>query len=86
MLDLILFLNSLGGGEILIILVVVLLFFGSSKVPELARGLGKGIREFKEAADGVKREIEKGANEVKEDINIQKEIDNFKDKPLDQQH
>ncbi|MFD2874526.1 twin-arginine translocase TatA/TatE family subunit [Mucilaginibacter ximonensis] len=43
--------------EILLILFVVLLLFGGDKLPGLARGLGKGIRDFKEASEGVKREI-----------------------------
>ena len=57
------FLNF-GGGEILIILLVVLLFFGSKKIPELARGLGRGMREFKDATSGVQREIEESMKEV----------------------
>ena len=56
-----LFLNF-GGGEIIVVLLVVLLFFGSKKIPELARGLGKGIREFKDASREIKREIESEAN------------------------
>lgn len=55
---------NLGGGEIFIVLLVVLLFFGSNKIPELARGLGKGIREFKNAANGVQREIEDSMKDV----------------------
>lgn len=62
-----LFLN-LGGSEIILIMLVVLLLFGSKKIPELARGLGKGIREFKDATQGIQREIEKGMNETKEVI------------------
>jgi sec-independent protein translocase protein TatA len=54
-----LFLGSLGGSEIFIILFVVLLFFGAKKLPELARGLGKGIKEFKDATKDVKENIEK---------------------------
>lgn len=57
-----LFLN-LGGGEIFVILVVVLLLFGSKKIPELARGLGQGIREFKDATNGVQRELERSIHE-----------------------
>ena len=56
-----LFLN-MGTPEILVIFVVVLLLFGGKKLPELARGLGKGIREFKDASDGVKREIHNNIN------------------------
>lgn len=59
---------NLGGSEIMLILLVVLLLFGSNKIPELARGLGKGIREFKDATNGIKREIEKGMEETKEVI------------------
>ena len=58
-----LFLN-LGGGEIIIVLLVVLLFFGSNKIPELARGLGRGMREFKDATSGVQREIEESMRET----------------------
>lgn len=47
------FLGGLGGGEIFLIILVVLLIFGGKKIPELARGLGKGIREFKNASSGI---------------------------------
>ncbi|HKR04865.1 MAG TPA: twin-arginine translocase TatA/TatE family subunit [Bacteroidia bacterium] len=53
------FLGGLGGGEIFLILLVVLLIFGGKKIPELARGLGKGIREFKDASSGLDKEDEK---------------------------
>ncbi len=46
------------GPHIILIALVVLLLFGGKKIPELMRGLGKGIREFKDAKDNVKREIE----------------------------
>ncbi len=52
---------NLGAPELLIIFLVVLLLFGGAKLPELARGLGKAIRNFKEEAEGIKREIEKAA-------------------------
>ena len=57
------FLN-MGGGEIMLILAVVLLLFGGKKLPELARGLGKGIRDFKDASEGVKREIHRNINSM----------------------
>jgi sec-independent protein translocase protein TatA len=50
-----------GGGEWIWLLLAVVIFFGGRKIPELARGLGKGIREFNDAKEGVKREIENGA-------------------------
>jgi sec-independent protein translocase protein TatA len=54
---------SLGWNEILLILLVVLLLFGGRKIPELMRGLGKGIREFNDAKSNVRREIEEGVSE-----------------------
>lgn len=47
---------SLGGPEVIVIVLVVLLLFGGKKIPELARGLGKGIREFKDASKGDSEE------------------------------
>jgi sec-independent protein translocase protein TatA len=52
-----------GGGEMLLILLVVLLLFGGRKIPELMRGIGKGIREFNDAKSTVKSEIEEGMKE-----------------------
>jgi len=52
-----------GGGELLIILVVVLLLFGGKKIPELMRGLGKGIREFNDAKGKITSELEEGIKE-----------------------
>lgn len=49
--------------HLILILLIVLLMFGGKKIPELMRGLGKGIREFKDAKDNVKREIEGHINE-----------------------
>lgn len=56
-------LGTLGGWEILLILLVLLIFFGAKKIPELARGMGKGIREFKDATREIKQEIEDSVNE-----------------------
>ncbi len=55
--------GPLGFNEILIILVIVLLLFGGKKIPELMRGLGKGIREFNDAKSNVRKEIEEGISE-----------------------
>ena len=51
---------ALGWTEILLIAFVVLLLFGGKKIPELMRGLGRGVREFKEGKDNVKKELEEG--------------------------
>ena len=58
-------LGVLGTNEIIIILIIVLLMFGGRKIPELMRGLGKGVREFNDAKTNVKREIEESANDIK---------------------
>ena len=47
-------------GELVILLLIVVVLFGGKKIPELAKGLGKGIREFNDAKDGIKTEIENG--------------------------
>ena len=49
-----------GGGELILIVVVVLLMFGGKKIPELMRGVGRGMREFNDAKNNVKSEIEEG--------------------------
>ena len=55
--------GNLGFQEILLIAVVILVLFGSRKIPEFMRGLGKGIREFNDAKDNVKKELEEGLKE-----------------------
>lgn len=52
--------GPLGFNEILIILVIILLLFGAKKIPELMRGVGKGMREFNEAKNNVQKELENG--------------------------
>ena len=59
------YLLAFGTNEMIIIVIVVLLLFGGRKIPELIRGLGKGVREFNDAKSNVKREIEESANDVK---------------------
>ena len=59
---------NLGVGEIVIIALVVLLLFGGKKIPELMRGLGKGVKSFK---DGMK-EVEDEVKEIKKDIDTEK--------------
>lgn len=55
--------GNLGFQEILLIAVVVLVLFGGRKIPEFMKGLGKGIREFNDAKNNVKKELEDGMNE-----------------------
>jgi sec-independent protein translocase protein TatA len=70
--------DNIGGGEILLILIVVLIFFGPKKIPELAQGLGKGIREFRKATKGIQDAVEKEVSEVKEIGHIH-EVNEIKD-------
>jgi sec-independent protein translocase protein TatA len=52
-----------GGTEWLLILIVVLLFFGGKKIPDLMRGIGKGVKEFNDAKESMKDEINAGTKE-----------------------
>ena len=58
--------ENLGMGELLVILIVVLLLFGSKKIPEIAQGLGKGIREFKKSIKEVEEQITTPNNEIRD--------------------
>ena len=60
------FLVSIGGWEVLLIFLVVLLLFGAKKLPELAKGLGKGIREFKGAVEGIEKEFDDAVDSIDE--------------------
>ena len=62
----------IGGPEIIIILLFIVIFFGSSKIPDLARTLGKTIREVKDASNEIKKEIRDSTSEVKDDLDIKK--------------
>ena len=55
--------GPLGFNEILVIMIIVLLLFGGKKIPELMRGLGRGVREFNDAKNNVRKEIEEGLSE-----------------------
>ncbi|MFC2188115.1 Sec-independent protein translocase subunit TatA/TatB [Peijinzhouia sedimentorum] len=56
------------GGELVLIGLLILIFFGAKRIPELARGLGKGIREFKDATKEVRDEIDENVKETKKSI------------------
>ncbi len=59
--------GSLGFQEILLIAIVILVLFGAKKIPDLMKGLGRGIREFNDAKDNMKNEIEQGLNKKTEE-------------------
>lgn len=65
-----------GGSEWILIILVVLLMFGGRKIPELMRGVGRGIREFQDAKTSVKNEIEDGMKdkEVKQDVTQKQQV------------
>ena len=67
-----LFLQNIGTGEILIVALVVLLLFGGKKIPELMRGLGKGVKSFKDGMNDVRKELD--------DINTDIETDSKEEK------
>ncbi len=60
-----LFLGDLGGGEMLVILTAILLLFGADKIPGIARSFGRGIREFKDATNEIKHELERSIDDDK---------------------
>jgi sec-independent protein translocase protein TatA len=53
-----------GGPEMIFIVFVILLLFGAKKIPDLARGMGKGIREFKDATKEIKKEVDEAGKEI----------------------
>ena len=62
----------IGGPEILVILLFIVMFFGSKKIPELAKGLGRAMREVKDASSEIKKEIRDSASSIKDDLDIKK--------------
>ena len=70
----------ISGQEIFIIMAVALILFGANKIPEIAKGLGKGMREFKKATDDIKKEFDESTRDMKDDIKdisdtVKKEMD-----------
>ncbi|ERM84486.1 preprotein translocase [Rhodonellum psychrophilum GCM71 = DSM 17998] len=59
------FIQNMGGGSIVLIILVIVLLFGAKRIPELARGLGRGIREFKDATKEIQDDLEEGLKEKK---------------------
>lgn len=69
-------LNFIGGPEILVVLLVILLLFGSKRIPEFAKMMGKGMNEFRKATEDIKREINEETKGVADDFKDMK--DNLK--------
>lgn len=72
-----LFLNSLGTGEVVLILLVVLILFGSKGIPDVARNLGKGMREIRNASNEIKRDIQKSALEMRKDLKVEEPFEDI---------
>ena len=73
----------ISGPEIMVIMLLVVMVFGADKIPEIARGLGKGMRQVKDATNDIKKEIKDSSEKSKVDTNIakniQKEVSDVKD-------
>lgn len=73
----------ISGPEIIVIMLLVVMVFGADKIPEIARGLGKGMRQVKDATNDIKKEIKDSSEKNKIDTNItkniQKEVSDVKD-------
>lgn len=59
------FIGGMSPGSMILIILVIVLFFGAKRIPELARGLGKGIREFKDATKEIQNDLEDGLKDDK---------------------
>jgi sec-independent protein translocase protein TatA len=76
-----LFLNSISGGEIMVVLLIVLMVFGADSIPSLARNMGRGVRQLKDATQDIQRDIANSAKESTSEIKeIAKEIEGTVDK------
>ena len=62
----------ISGGEIIVVLLFIVMFFGSKKIPELAKGLAKAMREVKDASNDIKKEIRDSTSSVKDDFDLTK--------------
>jgi sec-independent protein translocase protein TatA len=64
----------ISGPEIMVIMLIVVMVFGADKIPEIARGLGKGMRQIKDATNDIKKEINDSAKSSDLEINVGKDI------------
>lgn len=67
----------------MIIFLIVLMLFGPKSIPTIARGLGRGIRQVKDAASDIQNEIRKSADKAEQEIDIKRELDLSKELKLD---
>jgi sec-independent protein translocase protein TatA len=79
-----LLLFDISGGELLVVLLFILMFFGSKGIPDIARTMGRTMRQLRDATNEVQREIQKGATEVKQGFEAQRrdmKLDQFMQPP-----
>ncbi len=79
----VLLLFNIGGGELIFIVLVIIMFFGSDKIPELARTLGKGMKEIRNATNEIQQEIRestKDITKVTDSLSVEKQVLNFVDR------
>ncbi len=70
------YMGSIGGFEYVLIFLAILLLFGAKRIPDLARGLGQGIKEFRKASDDIKREIDRGKEEISDSTRFDEKKEN----------
>ncbi|MEO9885651.1 MAG: twin-arginine translocase TatA/TatE family subunit [Balneola sp.] len=70
--------GSLGTTEIIIIAIIILVLFGAKRIPDLAKGLGQGIKEFRKASSDIKKEIEDSSRDIDDAVNSDKTKSNTK--------
>ncbi|MBO6620999.1 MAG: twin-arginine translocase TatA/TatE family subunit [Balneola sp.] len=70
--------GSFGTTEIIIIAILVLVLFGAKRIPELAKGLGQGIKEFRKASSDIKKEIEDSSRDIDDAVNSEETKSNSK--------
>ena len=70
-----LFLNSIGTGEIVAIMVIVLILFGADSIPKIARTLGRGVRQMKDATQEIQRDINRSSSQSSQDFDIKRQIE-----------
>ncbi len=70
MMNLPLFLNDVSGSEILVILIIILMFFGSKSIPSIAKTLGRGLYEIRNASSEIQNEIKKSGVDIGKDLNL----------------
>lgn len=64
----------ISGPEIMVIMLIIVMVFGADKIPEIARGLGKGMRQVKDATNDIKKEIKESSEKISVDTDITKDI------------